>query len=72
MQNEISGIDIKKKCGLKKGWRVWRYRTVHEQNTVQDESGTFTHLRKSDRRLRELNRQCYLLERELLCGPCYQ
>lgn len=56
MQNEISGIDIKKQKNKKtkvetnKVGRVWKYRTEHGQNTKQDESGTFTHLRKSGRR----------------------
>lgn len=64
MQNDVSGICLRKKCSFKWCWRVGRYRTEHGQNSTQDES--------TSERFRELNRQCYLLERGLLCDPCYQ
>lgn len=42
-------------------------RVLHE---MEDES--FLQLRGDSERFRELNRQSYLLECALLCGPCYQ
>lgn len=65
MQNAISGaITERSELGLEKPSMD---RVLHE---MEDES--FLQLRSDSERLRELNRQNYLLECALLCGPCYQ
>lgn len=53
-----------------------RNRTEHEQNTTQDGVWDIYPFKQNQtgvsERFRKLNSQCYLLERGLLCGPCYQ
>lgn len=46
-----------------------QYRTEHGQMT---EGLELANQAQMSERLRVLSRQCYLLERGLLCGPCYQ
>lgn len=65
MQNAINrAITKRSKLGLEKQSMD---RVLHE---MEDES--FLQLRSDSERFRGLNRQSYLLECALLCGPCYQ
>lgn len=65
MQNAISGaVTERSELGLQK---QSMNRVLGE---MEDES--FLQLRSDSERFRELNRQSYLLECALLCGPCYQ